>query len=388
MIRLDYLLFGYKIFTVDSQDVGKCAQIFLKNGVSVSFDKNRFVVGAGKSRTVEALLKNKIKYSVSSILGFRGFLYRNRKRYGAIIAMIIISLVFLFSSDAVWDVRVEVEDSELAEKIENELSLCGFGIGSSWSKSDLGKIEVDVLSKSESVSWLNINRRGTVAYVSVIEKIAREEPIKKEGYSNVVATCDAVIEEITVLRGVAVVRAGDVVKKGDLLISGVLPEENGGGFCYAEGIVVGRISDSVEVSVPSSYEVKKSEKAKISACKIKIFDFYINIFDFNRKTHKECDIIESEKSITVLEKDIPISVYRRFSVPYTIETAVRSAEETVSMASEQMSKSLSERLASTTLVRINTVGEFSDSAYTMKTNFVCLEKIGTDMPFEAIEKDK
>ena len=128
------------------------------------------------------------------------------------------------------------------------------------------------MAKSTAVAWLNINRRGTVAYVTVLEKEVHGQEVK-EGYSNVVAACDAVIEEISVVRGVACVKVGDSVKKGDLLISGVLPEEQGGGFCYAEGEIFGRVSESISVSV-DEYKIKKTEKnSEIAHLDIKIFGF-------------------------------------------------------------------------------------------------------------------
>ena len=49
---------------------------------------------------------------------------------------------------------------------------------------------------------------------------------KKFIHSNIVASVDCVIDEVTVVKGVSLVKPGDVVKKGDLLISGVTMDEN------------------------------------------------------------------------------------------------------------------------------------------------------------------
>ena len=74
-----------------------------------------------------------------------------------------------------------------------------------------------------------------------------------------------------------------------------------------------------------------------------------------------------------------------YSQQYSTETVTLSSDEMVAEASLKMNESLNHRLLNSTLIRINTMGEFSDSAYNMKSNFVCLEKIGTDMPFEAVK---
>ena len=383
MMRIDYLLFGYRIFTVAGDDIAKAADILLKNGVSVRFKGNRFVAPERKARKIESLLGARIDYSKTEILGFYGFIRRNRRRYGIFTAIILTFLLLVFCSDRVWDIRIEGCGAELAEKIENELSECGFSVGAKWSDADTSRIEVDMLSSSESVSWLNINRRGTVAYVSVIEKVSHEEPPKKEGFSNVVASCDAVIEEITVIRGVATVKPGDSVKKGDLLISGVLPGEIGGGFCYADGVVIGRISDSVEVTVSNMREVKELNKPEISSLYVKIFGFSLKIFKINKKINLECDIIDKKDTVTVFDKELPISVCKKYAVPYEIKSILLTAEEMTEEATLKMSEALNKRLANATLVRISTDGGFSDSAYNMISSFVCLEEIGTDLPFKA-----
>ena len=387
MIRIDYLLFGYRVFTVDYNDVAKAADILLKNGISVRFCANTFSVPERKVKQIEILLSERVNYSRTEILGFSGFIRRNRKRYGAFTAILLTALLIIFSSDRVWDVRIEGCESELAEKIENELSSCGFSVGARWSDIDTSQIEVDMLSRSDSVSWLNINRRGTVAYVSVIEKVPHEEPPKKEGFSNVIAACDAVIEEITVIRGIAKVKPGDSVKKGDLLISGVLPSEIGGGYCYAEGIVIGRISDSVEVTVHALREVKEASKAEISSLSVKIFGFSLKIFKNNKKISDECDIIDKKDTLSLFNKHLPISVCKKYTVPYKMKSIILTAEQMAEEATLKMSDALNKRLADATLVRIKTDGEFIASAYNMKSSFVCLEEIGVDLPFK-VEADK
>jgi len=387
MIRIDYLLFGYRIFSFDEDDVADAADILLKSGISVRFLKNSFAAPERRSGKIESLLSGRVNYKKSDLLGFSGFVLKNRKRYGAFLAIILTVLLLVFSSDRVWDVRIEGCDAALAEKIESELFSCGFSVGVRWSDTDTSRIEVDMLSKSDSVSWLNINRRGTVAYVSVVEKITHDEPPKKEGFSNVVASCDAVIEEITVIRGIAAVKAGDSVKKGDLLISGVLPSESGGGFCYAEGIVVGRVSDSVRVTVSSEREVKVAKEAEISSLSIKIFGFPTKIFKINKKINQECDIIDKNDTVSVLDKELPISVHKEYAVPYEMKNIRLTAEQMTEEAMLEMSDVLNRRLSDATLVRIKTDGGFSESAYSMITSFVCLEQIGEDLPFK-VDADK
>lgn len=383
MIRPDCFLFGYRIFEIEKEDVTKAAQTFLKNNISVKFYGNKIYASERKSRKIEKILATRVKYSRSELLGLGGFLYKNRKRWGIITALVITVFLLIFSGDRVWDVRIEGCETGNEENIIKELSECGFKIGSRWSKTDGNKIETALLQKSDYVSWLNINRRGTVAYVKVVDKITHEEPDEKSGYANIVASCDAVIEEITVEKGIAMVKAGDTVKKGDMLISGVIPAELGGGFCYAEGTVIGRVSDVIEVNIQSVIQGKVPEKQKICNIRINIFNFSINIFDRCRNSGTECDIIEQRKTVKLFGRNIPISMDKKYSVAYRTDLVTISADEMTRIAADKMSGALNEKLTDATLLRIKTDGEFSDGRYNMRSEVVYTAQIGKELPFIA-----
>ena len=144
-----------------------------------------------------------------------------------------------------------VTDGEIILALAEE----GFEIGDFWFNIDKGEIETSFLLNNKKISWININRRGSVAYVKVIESdVNHSAPDDRTGYSNIVASSDCVIEEITVKQGTAMVKPGDVVKKGDILVAGVMPSESGGGFCYADASVIGRVSDTVSVQIDRKTE--------------------------------------------------------------------------------------------------------------------------------------
>ncbi len=386
MISLDFLLLGYVVYEIREEDILTVSNLFVKNGISIEFKGNKFSSGLFKAKQIDRLLAPRVKFSKSQPMGLFGFLYRSRRHIGAAAAIFLISLLVFLSNDLVWDVRVEGCEGELSEKIEAELRDCGFFVGASWSENPTGKVEAKLLSISECVSWVNINRRGNVAYIKVIEKQTHTDPKEKEGYANIVAKCDAVIEEITVIHGVAAVKAGDIVKKGDLLISGVITTESSVGYCYAEGIVRGRVSDSVSVSVEREKQVESESVHKLSRTDVKIFDFCANIFNSYRKTEDKCDIIEKKSCLTLFGVRLPISLERQYKVYRERETVILSHDEMVSEASALTEQLLAELLKNSTLIRIKTSGSFTDGKYTMVTDMVYTEEIGCDLPFEIIQR--
>jgi len=382
-MKIDDIILGYVVYTVEKNDIRLVAELFLKHNISMKFDGNKFAVSVRKTKLIEAVLGTRVKFSKSKIMGIGGFLYYRRKRVGIILSMIVCAIFMMLSYDRVWDVRIEGGELTDEVKILEELERCGFSVGTRWSEADLSNIELKMLSESKCVSWLNINRRGTVAYVSVVDKVEHGVTDEDVGYANIVAAYDAIIEEITVVRGVAKVKPGDIVKAGDLLISGVLPSESGGGFCRAEGTVMARVEEELVVEIPNSEVVYVKGKESLKAASVEILGFSVNIFKYSRNSGEKCDIIEKTKSFSFLGKKIPLSVNSEYEVFSKSEVRHYTASEMTDMASFKMQELLNQRLADSTLVKIKTEAEFSDSSYVMKSSILRLSDISITLPFVA-----
>ena len=278
---------------------------------------------------------------------------------------------------------------------ENENAILGelenFGVypGAVLRKIDKSRVENEMLSVSENVSWININQRGNVLYVKVVDKIAYEEESAKKGYANVVASRDAVIEEITVKSGIAAVKVGQTVKKGDILISGVIPTELGGGFCYAEGTVIGRYSDEISVNACTKetqcYEVGR----KLSKLSLNFFNFSYKILENYSKSEKEYGIIKEKKYFhTFLDKKIPVSIEREYETELMESTIFYTKDEMVRIASERMKAALAEELSDKNLLKLRTYGDFSGDYYVSVTEYTVSSMIGNTKEFDFIGSQK
>ncbi len=365
MVRADLFVFGYFSVTLDASDIRKASDILIKNGISAKINSDgNFLIPYRYRERLEKLFFGKVNYKISEPSGLFGALIKNKNKIGVFIGLFIIGVLLLFSSNIVWDVRIEGADGEDTEKILLELKEAGLSAGKMWNRLDLSEIEHNTLIASDSVSWLNINRRGSVAYVKVSDKILHIPEPEPDGYANIVAVRDCVIEEIIVKRGYAMVKKGETVKKGQVLISGVIPTELGGGFCYAEGEVNGIYTDTVSVDVKN--EKTEKEYGKRSVCKISLnfFGKNINIFKKHRQVGENCDIIE-EKEDLVIGKKLPISVIKDYTYPYELISTPLSSEEMVFLAAEMLKEKMAEFLSDKEAKRLKTGGEFYDGGYRM-----------------------
>ena len=387
MLRFERILLGYFILNIDAKDISRAADIFLKANESVALNNGeKIIIPFRDKEKICNLLNGKIRYQISDVKGVFGFFIKNKKRFGLFLALFLGAILLLLSSDTVWDVRIEGASEDKEAQIVLELSEAGLSVGKRWSRIDTADIEISVLSDSESVSWLNINRRGGVAYVKVTEKVLHIPPEEPKGYANVVAAMDCVIEEIMVDEGYALVKKGESVKTGDVLISGVIPTELGGGFCYASGKVIGKYSETVSVSVPFEIQSKIYGEDELYECGINFFGFYLNIFKKYRQPQSEYDIINQTEDVTVYKK-LPISVTKIYHRPYIFEKKRLSEDEVIDMASDKLKAEMLSFLADKEALRMQTGGGFCEDGYNMYCYTLVSGDVAKIMEFK-LEQEK
>ena len=325
--------------------------------------------------------------SVSNPLGFFSLARGLLKRRLTLIAVVISLLLTIISPSVVWDVRVIGNELLSESDVTSALEPLGLAVGASWSSIDRSVVEAALLDAYPGISWVNINRRGGVAYVEIIEAALPPEEDSQMGYCNVVASVDCVISEISVTSGYATVSVGQAVRAGEVLISGVLPDEAGGGFCRASGSIKGIVDDEISVGVSRSYTKNEYSEGVKSSLTVKILKFSINIFKIYGNSDSKCDIIKNNEKCRLFGKyDIPVWFETEYTMPYTEMTLVRSDAELIAYATESMRQELLSRTEHSELCRASSSGEFTADGYTMHTSLTVIEEVGRTSVFMAEEK--
>jgi sporulation protein YqfD len=385
MVRIDCLIFGYRRIAISPDDLSLATSILIRSSLPSRISTDGcLIIRERDFLKLQALFKGRIEFEYSDTLGLYGKIKRLRHKTALICAGIVSLLLLIVSSNTVWDVRIEGNVNIPSADISLRLEECGLAVGDLWSGIDRSDVELKYLDSDERISWININRRGSVAYVSAIEG-ETDEGGKEEGlrYSNIVASTDCVIEEITVYHGMAMVKPGDVVKKGDILIVGVLPEGAGGGFCAADGMVVGRINDKISVEVDRKYEKTALKENKIYSISLNFFKKSLNIFKLYGNLTNKCDIIDTEKTYLLFGKcRLPFSVSISYLPSYSSIEAEYTDEELPSVASSRLDGLIAARLCLSDLLRIRTYGEFTEKGYRMWSEMVYLSDISKQVEFK------
>lgn len=215
------------------------------NDLTVELDINR-----GDYRRLRHILDNSgTKIRVIRKIGvywkYKDLLKRPVLSFGV---MLYILLVLLIPSRILF-VQVEgnriVPDRMILEAAEN----CGIVFGANRRQVRSERVKNALLEKIPQLQWVGVNTRGCVAVISVAE--CQED--KKENdpvAGGIIAKQDAIIQQLTVLRGTQLCRVGQAVKAGQMLVSGYKDYGLSLKFTGAKAEIYGQTEHHLETVTP------------------------------------------------------------------------------------------------------------------------------------------
>ena len=263
--------------------------------------------------------------------GIPFFLFRHRSHIGLVCGAFFALLLVLFSFSVVWDVRIEGNELQSDQQVVKTLEEAGLKIGERIRGLDTKDIANRALLSDPRFSFISVNLRGCVAYVTVRETQKGDITQESKGPAELIASCDGLIESLAVERGEILVQAGQVVKAGEVLVSGMQNGLSGATPVRAEGAVYARINRTFSVAVPSVVENKIPQKRKIRDFSLLFWGKSVNIYRNTGNLPSEYDTIyEKDFFYTQYDVRLPFGYLCTSVLPY--EKGSRDIGETEQIA--------------------------------------------------------
>lgn len=219
---------------------------------------------SGYKRMRCAARRSGMRLRIKKKCGLPFFLNRHSRRVGIIIGMCICVSSLLILSTRLWSIEVTGNDRVPSEEIIAAFEQAGVRLGTACEKIDEDAAEEEAMKHLSGILWININVRGSSAFIEVRE--TTEQPtLESDEPGNIVAAEDGQIVILRPFNGTQEQKIGNSVLKGELLISGM--EENKDltvSFCRADGYVVARTAKSFSASCPAEFSAERVTKAKRS----------------------------------------------------------------------------------------------------------------------------
>lgn len=283
----------------------------------------------------------------------------------------------LFLPTRVLFVRVEGNEKVPAKLIAEKADICGIGFGASRREVRSEKMKNALLSAIPELQWAGVNTSGCVAIISVRERSAVNEENRRHGVSNIVASRDGVIRNMTVLQGSALCKVGQAVKRGQVLVSG-----------YTDcGVVIkGEVADAeitaqtlrnLHALAPASYDERGSILKQETRYYVRIGKNIINLCKDSGISDASCVKMYKETYLTLPGGfQLPVSLIAEQLVYYDTDIDISLPVEDAAWVKDA---------AETYLLGEMLAGEILDSYTDMRLDedvcrfagyYSCLEMIG------------
>ncbi len=336
-------------------------------------------------------------------------------RPGLFCGAVIGAAIVVFSTLFCWRVDVVCLDNVGAVRAEDyvdtaavaaRLSEIGVGGGTFLPSLDVRSAEKRFLIGQEEVSWIAINRRGTVLCAEVRSTHAVSDAHgqypKEHGDgtaigTNLRANADGVIRYWALEGGHAVVAHEQMVTKGMLLATGFYESGDGdivyrraGGKVFAETIRHLRAEIpfvSVEKTATGKTETRYTlsffgrDLPTIAATNVTFLEIFRN---FGKKTGflpEEYDTIIDEHPLTLGDGTIlPLTLTKETRFYYTVRERMRTEEEALSLAQTEIGK-LYAGMTDAVVLSAEAETRITDDALIVTEDVHCIDNIAEAVPY-------
>lgn len=316
------------------------------------------------------------------VCGLPALLRKIKHRIGIPIGVALCICTYLFLSSFVWEIRIVGMEGHGTDLVMCDLEKKGLKEGAFFPNLDLDQIASEIMAESETVGFMSISREGTVITVTCKPFIQHESPFGEQATigRNLVATTDAIVEEVLVTEGRPVAVAGAVVKKGDLLVSGIYETAVGVKIVQANGIVRGRLSKSIEIFVPFEQQIESVVSSSTYSYNISVLG---NTFRLLQK--------KGQDTASMITQTKRVYLFDRIRLPVVIETRSRVTTESslyrlsevdcMDRAYSELKKQLAILLSDAELISKTVDGRFTNDGYRLICQVCYIENISQGLAF-------
>jgi|GEM_PF-1396534 len=332
--RFREFLTGYRYLTFSQEKAAEAVELMRRE--KITFSRG----GVSKDGGTVVKLREKAARYFEYCAGKQGLAYTTSRTYGMpvilrffarrpmlIAGSLIAAGWLMYSTNIVWDIRIEGNTKTPDEEIISVLESVGFGIGTYFPSVDLVEISERYAAVQHDIAWLSVYMNNAVAEIQVREMYMDERNLKKHPvYANITAECTGVMEEVNVFEGQAAVKTGDVVRPGQVLISGVIKMKDGGArYEYAAGEAIARVAVPVSVEVSCEKEKKVPTGNERHEYEVKIFKKTLNFFQKGGIIYASYDKISTMEQLCLFD-----SIYLPVWIQKTSYIETVTEKETVS----------------------------------------------------------
>lgn len=344
IINLYRFILGYVDLSIEGDFAERILNLSSANGVKVwniehqngKIKLSMFVKDFFNIRKIRGETRLKVKIIKKTGLPF--LLNKYKFRFGFLIGVFVFLITLEILSSFIWSVEVVGNQTISSTQI---LSICdnlGIKSGANIKKIDTAKQKQRLLLEAKNLSWASINIEGCIATVNVSEI---KNPATNNEPSNIVADCDGVIQEITVLNGEPLLVVGEAFQKGDILVSGTINIGEISAFVDSKAKITAKVEENLVFRKPLVITEKISTGREKTKSVLEVF--WLKVPLYLGKTNGEYTYAKNSWQLSLFSQKMPIKIHSK-EMEFLEEISVKySREEIIKLLDKDFENYLTEK---------------------------------------------
>ena len=311
-----------------------------------------------------------------------------RYRSILLIGIAVFLIMVLYLPTRVFFVRVEGNQSIPAQMIIEKAELCGIGFGASRREVRSEKMKNALLSAIPELQWAGVNTSGCVAVISVKERSVTDTESKQLRISSIIAACDGIVTDMTVLRGNPLCTVGQAVKKGQVLVSGYTDCGLLIKATASEAEIMAQTQHDLQAVTPTQYLFRSAQISEEKQYRLRIGKNIINFCKDSGISDTTCVKMYEEKFLTLpggFQLPVAIITERRIYFDCTQMQDPESCDYGW-MADDSDVYQQSQMLAGR-IIESDRTSYSCDGVYILNSRYSCVEMIGIVRNEEIVDRD-
>jgi len=215
---------GYVLINISGLNLNRVLnEIVLHFGTITNINKVdnsniQFCIPANKVQYLIAKYNNSC-YTISVVRSYHTFDIMDWLfcRFGLVLGVMLMTIILFVLNLFCLGYHINCDDTSTKASIQEYLHSQKV-IGSLISNMDYADLEANLLNQFDTISLVDISRRGVYLIINVTMAVPPNPPLDKSN-AEIVALHDGIITRMHLVSGTALVSVGDVVHKGQVLIT-------------------------------------------------------------------------------------------------------------------------------------------------------------------------
>lgn len=236
---MNHRVFNYLLGNVKIRLISSCPERFLNIcsqkrillwHIQNEEDKYTFYISIKDVfRLKDVLKKTKSRIHIEQKNGLPFFSYKNRKRKGFVLGILLFAIILYVLSLFVWDISLDGGYTYSEQEMREFLLARDIHHGLLKANLNCDDIEKEIRNKFVDITWVCAEIKGTRLVIHIKENFDSDIIELEDKPYDLVANKDAKIVSIITRSGTSLVKVNDEVKSGDILISGIIDIYNDAG---------------------------------------------------------------------------------------------------------------------------------------------------------------